>query len=183
MALIATVGTSDANSYLTVEEAQAYFDDRAHSEDWDACDNQSAAIVTASKQLDWYAVWKGLRSSDTQSMEWPRKFVTMQNTQDVEYISFWYYNFPYEYYTENYYDSTIIPPEVKQAVCEFALASLAADRTTDLDFAGISQIKAGPISVTADIRTNINPIPDSVWKVVRRFIDGTGRGNVRIIRG
>lgn len=163
MALNATVGSPDANSYVTVSEASVYFSDRVHSEAWDVFENQAAVLVTSSQMLDWYVKWKGFRSSTTQSMLWPRTGVTRRDDTTVEI--------------------DILPPELKVAVYELALSSLEADRLADDPMAGIEQIKAGSLMVKADNgdydSTEIDAIPEKVWKILK---DLYMRGDVSVVR-
>lgn len=163
MALNATVGSPDANSYVTVAEAAAYFSDRVHSELWDEFEDQAAALVTASQMLDWYVKWKGNRSSTTQSMYWPRVEVTRSDGTVI--------------------DETILPPELKVAVYELALSSLEKDRTADNPLAGLEQVKAGSLMVKADNgdidSTEIDAIPEKVWKILS---DLYTRGNMSVVR-
>jgi len=167
MALIATVGASDANSYVTLEEAEAYFENRLHAEDWETLLTKESALVTASSMLDWYVRWKGYRSSTTQSMQWPR---TNAIRRDGSVI-----------------DTSIIPPEVKVAVYELALSSIEEDRTSDDPMAGLEQIKAGTLMIKADNgdldSTAITAIPDKVWKILSDLYTLGGLGVVRLMRG
>lgn len=53
-AINTTPGHPDANSYATVEEADAYFDSRSSTENWDKLNNdlKAAALQLATKQID-----------------------------------------------------------------------------------------------------------------------------------
>lgn len=163
MALIATVGSSDANSYVTVAEATAYFDDRVHADAWGTFENQEGALITASQMLDWYVKWKGYRSSTTQSMLWPRTGVVRKDGTGVAV--------------------DIIPQELKVAVYELALSSLEDDRTLDSSMAGIEQVKAGSLMVKASAggydSTKADTIPEKVWMILS---DLYSRGDVSVVR-
>ena len=166
MALNATVGASDANSYVTVAEANAYFRHRLHSEDWDDADAPDSALVTASRMLDWYVKWKGWRSSTTQAMLWPRTEVLRRDGTSV--------------------DDDIIPPEVKTATYELAFSSLAESRVGDDPLAGIEQLKAGSLMIKADSgdydSTALDTIPEHVWKILSDLYSGGGMAVVRLSR-
>lgn len=164
MALIATVGASDANSYVTLDEASAYFEDRANSSDWDAYEQQEQILITSSRLLDWYVNWKGdPTDEDVQSMDWPRTGVTKKNGTSVA--------------------SDIIPIDVKIAVYELALSSLSADRLAEDPLAGIEQVKAGSLMIKADNgdidSTASATIPEQIWKILS---DLYSRGDVSIVR-
>ena len=71
----ANVGSADANSYVTLAEADAYFTDTFGRPLWaDRPESdREALIITASRTLDQYMAWSGLPATDTQSMGWPRR--------------------------------------------------------------------------------------------------------------
>jgi len=165
MALDATVGSPDANSYVTVNEADAYFEDRTFVSAWDAFTDKASALVTASQMLDWYVKYVGYKATSAQGMQWPR--------------------------TEAYYtDGTeiaddVIPPEIKKAVYELTLSSLESDRTADDDMAGISYAKVGNLAVKATkgdySSTAREAIPQKVWKILSELIISNS-SVVRLIR-
>lgn len=167
MALNATVGSPDANSYVTVEEATSYFADRAHSSAWTEESNQDSILVTASRMLDWYIKWKGIKSSVVQSMQWPRVGVVRPDTTEV--------------------DDDVIPNDVKLAVFELALSSIEADRTADDPMAGIEQVKAGSLMVKADngdvFSTATDTIPEKVKKILSDLVSQGSISVVRLMRG
>lgn len=163
MALMATPGASNATSYVTVQDASVYFGDRTHKSLWESCTGRSAALVTASRMLDWYVTWKGAKTEPSiQAMEWPRVDV---EDKDGEVVA-----------------SDIIPTAVKTAVFELTLSSLSADRTADDALLGIAQIKAGSLSVMTKEDTpyakNKNVIPDKIWKI----LTGLYTRNVSVVR-
>ena len=163
MALDATVGSSTANSYVTVAEADSYFSDRLHADAWEDYEYKASALVTASQMLDWYVRWKGSKATETQSMQWPRSGVVRRDGTTVA--------------------DDIIPSEVKTAVYELALSSLESDRTSDDPMAGIEQVKAGSLMVKADSgdvnSTAIKAIPEKVWKILS---DLSTRGDLSVVR-
>ncbi len=166
MSLNATVGSSDANSYVTVAEANIYFADRLHAEVWDNADNADSALITASRMLDWYVKWKGYKSTSEQSMGWPRVNVLRRDGTEV--------------------DDSIIPQEVKVAVYELALSSITSDRTADDPMAGIEQVKAGSLMVKADNgdidSTAADTIPEKVWKILSDLYMKGDLAVVRLVR-
>ena len=77
MALI--VGT---NSYVSVAEADAYFQDRVHQTAWDNASpqtNQEEALTTATSLLD-LEPWAGITAVDGQALAWPRTGVVSGST-------------------------------------------------------------------------------------------------------
>lgn len=161
MALNATPGASDANSYVTLEEANAYFVDRPHSSAWGESSEQESMLILASRMLDWYVHWKGYRSSTTQSMLWPRTGVIRRDASEIA--------------------TDIIPSEVKIAVYELALSSIEEDRTIDSALAGLEEIKAGSLTVKANINDPDSPdvIPEKIWRILS---DLYSRGSMSVVR-
>ena len=163
MALDATVGSPDANSYVTEAEANIYFADRLHAEDWDNADNPASALITASQMLNWYVKWKGYKATSTQYMGWPRVNVIRRDGTEVA--------------------NNIIPTEVKVATYELALSSLESDRTSDDPMAGIEQVKAGSLMVKADNgdydSTAADTIPEKIWKILS---DLYMKGDLAVVR-
>ncbi len=165
MALDATVGSPNANSYITVSEANQYFTNRAFSDGWDEVEDQPALLITASKQLDWYATWKGNKATSEQSMDWPRKNVVDKSGTLIP--------------------SDIIPTAVKEAVAELALSSFDGDRTADDDLAGLAMVQASTLKVQTDgggsTSTAKKTIPDKIWKILTGLVIRSG-GVVRLMR-
>ena len=165
MALITTIGADTANSYVTVAEAVAYFADRAHAEAWETLENQASALVTASRQLDWYAKWKGVKTYVSQSMGWPRAEVQLPDG--------------------SYESSLIIPQAVKVAVFELALSSIDTDRTADSDMAGLAEIRAGSIDLKADdglYNTKPKAIPVKIWNILTGYTLRSGNNTIWLLR-
>lgn len=78
MALDATVGGANSNSYVTALEADAYFSDSLMSQQWSAVGSKDAALITATRWLDGF-LYEGERASTTQALAHPRK-----NMYDIE---------------------------------------------------------------------------------------------------
>jgi hypothetical protein len=121
----ASVGTSTANSYVTMAEADDYFNSHIASQSWDSATNRKALLVHSSRNLDSFMTWYGDRLADetTQSMDWPR--INVLNV-----------------------DSDIVPQRLKNAVLE--LASFLALNGTSVDLAEASKIKVGPLTIDLD---------------------------------
>lgn len=167
MALISTLGASDANSYVTLAEAEIYFADRMHVSAWDALEDavKSALLVSASQMLDWYVKWKGVKSTTAQSMLWPRTGAIRPDGTEI--------------------DSDVLPSEVKTAVYEQAFANIEADRTSDDPLAGIGQLQAGSLMIKAGAekpnQTNAKPLPNHVYNILSDLYTNSG-GTVWLLR-
>ena len=166
MALNETLGASDANSYVTRAEADAYFTDRMHSSAWSALDDlvKDGLLVSSSQMLDWYIKWKGSKATSAQSMQWPRSGAIRPDGTEI--------------------DDDVLPPEVKTAVYEQAFANIEADRMEDDPLAGIGQLRAGSLMIKAGAekpnQTNAKPVPDNVYNIVSDLYNRNG--SVRLLR-
>lgn len=78
------VEASEANSYVTVAEAGAYFANRANIP-WLQVPDKPAALVQATAYLDnrYRSRWRGTRATEEQALAWPRLDVTDEDGFDV----------------------------------------------------------------------------------------------------
>lgn len=171
--IVATAGASNANSYVTLAEANAYFDARVPlTPPWaDDVELDTAALVMAARVLDsmlsehrrlvrqsyrggvvkYYLVsphWTGTPTTTTQALAWPRD--SMFDALGRVILN------------------TVIPQGLKNAQCELAGQLRKSDRTIDNDVSvqGVSSVKAGSVSVT--FKDTIEPwvVPDMVWNLM-----------------
>jgi hypothetical protein len=70
----ATLGGASANSYVTLTDADAYFDTTPDSASWDnkTTDQKNRALISATRWIDALSFY-GNRCSETQALKWPRK--------------------------------------------------------------------------------------------------------------
>lgn len=168
MALVldATVGGVASNSYLTLVEAQNYFDARLPLAGWDTAVDQTVLLVMATRVLDalaqpfktffpgppaYYRVrrkWTGVVSTPTQKLAWPRIGMFTQNGVAI--------------------DPATIPSALKEATAELAGQLGTGDRTLDNDVIvqGLTAVRAG--SVSLNFKDTIMPqvIPDAVYNLL-----------------
>ncbi len=116
MALVAEDGTgkSDANSYISLADAETYFTNRGVPASWTAATNaeKEAALVSATQYLDANYEWAtGDIGSDTQALGWPRSGAYDRFGRSIE--------------------STVVPPRVEDACCEAAVRALDGDLLGD----------------------------------------------------
>lgn len=117
-------------AYLTIVEAQRYFDGRLNTDDWDDStdSDKNKALIQASSDID-KIQYAGEKLVYQNEHEFPRNFIDRQF--DIEQ-----------------YDGDGIPLAVKYAVCEHALALLGGwDVTQEID--GLSTVSSG----YADLKT------------------------------
>lgn len=111
------------NSYVTLETADYYFDERLNSDVWTAADDDAKerALITASRKLD-NLNYLGAKQAPDQPMAFPRVFKK----------------------------GACVPVDIEQAVCEEALALLeGGDSVHARNRAlGIQSVNLGSASVT-----------------------------------
>lgn len=131
-AIEATAKDIAANAYLTIVEADDYFAERIHADEWVALspDNKCRMLVWATRLLDQWVSWLGVATTFEQALDWPR-WGLYTNTGDV-------------------LDQDLVPEGVKQAVCELAWNLRLEDltMTPDQTKAGLSSLTAGPVSLS-----------------------------------
>ena len=131
MALLVEDGTGveGADSYVTFNSAELYFETRLHSEDWiDETDDdkKEAALRSATFWLDTRVAWYGEPVNlDPAYLRWPRSGVT--TTEGFE--------FP----------SDEIPSFLKKATYELAIHLLRQDRTVASDTRGLDEVQVDVI--------------------------------------
>lgn len=158
---------SNANSYLTVAEAQTYFDSRAPVAGWENADSQEALVIMATRTLDmllsgsriyvpgtkgqvgYYRIgprWSGAPTTTSQPLAWPRTGMYNRNGGAIA--------------------DNVIPQDLKNATAELAGALGTKDLLVDdaNAVAGISSVRAGSVSVSFDTSVAMvtKMIPDAV---------------------
>lgn len=130
---------ANADSYVTVAEADAYLAARGMDTAWALLSNtvKESLLVRAVDymQAAYRARWKGHRSWDTQSLDWPRQGVLMTDMPIGQQIQY-----------------NTIPRELKAGQIELALRQMADQATPlmrDLERGVVSE-GVGPLSVTYD---------------------------------
>ena len=164
MTFDATPGGSESTSYITKDDAKDYFKHRLHSELWANFPDQKAALMTATRLLDRWMKWSGVKASGVQSLAWPRMGVVDKEGYSVP--------------------SDIVPRDVQEATCELAYYSLEEDLTAPDDMDGIHSLKVSSLQIVADDGfTKGSVIPDAVIKSLSGLIEGgSSSSTVRLMR-
>ena len=148
ISIVATVGAADANSYLTLADAQSLIDGFIESADvaaWASAttDQKNRALYTSAQRID-RERFLGSKVDATQSMQWPRSGVRKPAT----YINTYATGFPFRI-VEDFFTDTEIPDQLKKA--QAVLAAYLNNNKDALDLTGLesfSSINAGNVSVT-----------------------------------
>ncbi len=161
MAIIATAGAADANSYVTMEEAEAYLATRFGGAVFAAADesDQEIALIQATRQIDRHR-FHGRKNSVEQALEFPRAYP----------------------YTEPVTPSEV-PRKVKDACCEQALHLVAhkdaggAGKRQQLQAEGVQSFSVGDLSETfaPGLAGASEALCNDARVLLRGWIDRTGR--------
>lgn len=167
LTLIATAGASDANSYATVVEADAYHEEHLYATNWSsaATATQDIALVWATRLLDEMMEWSGRKNTQTQALRWPRSLVFGPDGYPV--------------------DSSVIPQFLKDATAEFARKLIEEDRTDEgsaRTLKGFKKLVVGPIELTVDAYTEKPVMPPSVWSIIKFYGRKIGQGGARYLQ-
>lgn len=157
----------NANSYVSISYANTYLERNIHKyTTWEnlSDDDKSALLVWSSSVIDNYFNFEGLRMTGDQDLRWPR-----YGAYDLD-----------GYLIPN----TEIPRELKDSVCELALAYATEDRLDDPDTAGISELKVDVIELKFDKIDRPIAVPANVQQMMRTIgvYVGPGLGRIRFGR-
>lgn len=160
MTIDATVGGSSSNSYITVEEADAYFLTCYNKPLWSgtSSNNKEIVLIESTRLLDTLVRWNGYLKSDTQALKWPRTYVP---TPDALYD--WA-----ESSLESYISDSIIPKDVKNAVCELAYSLLVNGGFISSENE-LSKVKVGPIDIDFSDTVKTNGLPIIVRDMISKL--------------
>lgn len=144
----ATAGGASANSYVTLADAETYYESRLHSDDWDDAEDsvKNEALAMATAILDSELLWVCSPTSTTQALRWPRTRVLTPEGIAV--------------------DTDTIPKFLEDATAEFSLWLIKDDRLSEPDTQGFTQIKVGSILATINPRDRRGLIPPIVKTMV-----------------
>lgn len=182
-AIVATIGSASANSYITLADATTYFGNRLNAEVWDAAtsDNQTKALLMATKRLE-RENWIGVRATSTQALAWPRGNAQKPDGTSAsggDYIpgagALTSYRGGYGIYFSAFgetFDTDEIPQQVKDAQCELALAYLNGYGQSSSNNGTIKSFSADGFSVSlGDVRSS-DALPEDVIRLIGALIRG-----------
>lgn len=182
--IVATPGAANANSYVTLAEAQAIVDGFVQDADvqhWGSgnTDSRNRALFTATQRLD-RERFLGARATDTQALQWPRTGVRKPDT----YINTYAVGFPFRI-TTDYFTDTEIPTQIQYA--QVVLAVFLHNNTDALGLSGLEDyknVKIGSLDVTPNVGFGAVGA-DKVPPLMERYLTGlriSGPGNFSIRR-
>ena len=177
------MGAANANSYLTLTDAQSLIDGLIEDDDvveWASAttDQKNRALYTAAQRID-RERFLGARATDTQSLQWPRTGVRKPDT----YINTYAVGFPFRI-TTDYFTDTEIPDQIKKA--QAVLSVYLHNNKDGLGLSGLEdfkQVNIGGMNVTPNFYGSVGA--DRVPPMFERYFTGlriSGPGNVAIKR-
>jgi hypothetical protein len=151
MAIDATEGGQNANSYITEAEADAYFAGRLNADGYTGAvqAEQEKALRTATLFLDSRIRWIGDIKDQTtpQALAWPRVYdIDADTPEDILVLG------------------QAIPQDLKNAQAELALFLI--DNGEPVDSNTLDSIKVGSLSIDFNEFLTESLIPDQIWSMV-----------------
>jgi hypothetical protein len=149
--------TVGVNSYVSVADADIYFDQRLYADDWVSVStgDQEKALIMARRVID-QQQFTGERTSANQLLAWPRTGIASV-------------------------DSSEVPQDVVDAQCELALAFIRSDLTLNDDLRGVrssrEQIGALVKETVYDGRAPVRTLPDAVMAILRPYFAAAESAN------
>ncbi len=180
-----TVGAANANSYISLTEANELIEGLIADDDviaWEAGstsdDYRNRALYTAAQRID-RERFLGARATDTQAMQWPRTGVRKPDT----YINTYATGFPFRI-TTDYFTDTEIPDQLKKA--QAVLAAYLNNNKDGLGLSGLEDyknVKIGSLEATPNFYGAVGA--DRVPPMFERYFTGiriSGPGNIAVKR-
>ena len=174
MALIVEDGSGlpNAESYISVADADAYFANRGNVV-WSAImdvptKEQLLRSATDYMRQTFRLRWVGMRVTITQGLDWPRAWVTIIDAPSG------YRAFP------AYLPINVVPPEVRNACAELAIRALSAPLSPDLT-TQVTRETVGPVTVDYQVGARQAPYFASVDALLAPWLKA--RGGIDVVRG
>lgn len=141
MTMITTPSAVDANSFVDLTFANAYFTTKFGADNWDTFDNptKEKLLVSGTEAISVFR-FGGTKTIRAQALEWPRKWLSYEDGLLIP--------------------DTEIPLNLKKAVCEMAYwIWTEEDRLmSDVEITQIESMKVGPLDVKVSASANIIPL-------------------------
>ena len=181
--IVATVGANNANSYVTLQEAQDIVDGLIEDDDviaWGSSteDQKNRALYTATQRID-RERFLSAKTNNSQSLQWPRTGVRKPDT----YINTYAIGFPFAI-TQAFFEDNEIPDQIKKA--EVVLAVYLNNNKDGLGLSGLEdykRIKLGNLEAEPNFYGAVGA--DRVPPLFERYFTGirvSGPGSVALKR-
>jgi len=172
-------GKADANAYANVADGDAYHAGHLYASAWTAAsaDNKAVALVMASRLIDAEYQFGGVKSADSQALQWPRYRCTDPDRDATLGVGLLLTS-------ENWVPENLVPKPVVQAACELARELLIADRTAAPAGEGLKYYNNAGVQTGYD-KADTRPI---IPAIVQAFLGKYGAliksksGSVKLVR-
>jgi hypothetical protein len=161
-----TAGSSTANSYISVADADDYFAAHLESSFWAiSTTKKQAALVQATNRIDREKFGGQLTQRNVQKLQFPRSYVLSRDAAMV--------NPDFSDATNGFYfrSPTTIPAEVEQATCEMALyylKQIGGEFTVDdNDLETLTNYKVGPLDLAIKDGIKADRLPTRVAQLLK----------------
>lgn len=162
-------GKSTSEAYISTTDADTYFSNRgvtAWAAFTTAQKEQNLRLATDFMTQRYRPYWLGYRNSSTQSLDWPRAYVSINPIEVVYQLNI---------------SNTIVPVEVQRACAELALkASTYTDGllpdVTDL----ITEETIGPITTKYDKRSPVSPLYKAIDAMLAVYLKDGGMNSATV---
>ena len=168
-------GRPDANSYVTVAEADAYLAGNYYTDVWRGADDASRTmwLVSAARHIDSQWQFFGRRANDAQALAWPR--VLCPDPERAAGPVTWLGLTWTEYVPENE-----VPQAIREAQIELARV-VTSDERTPAVAVGEGMLANGTVKFDVPVRKPVVPAIVAVY--LNRFGTRVGAGGeVRLVR-
>jgi hypothetical protein len=151
-------GLTDANSYASAADGDAYHDGHLYASAWTAATlaNKEKALVMATRLIDAHYQFGGTRSSNKQALQWPR-----EDCRDPDANPDWL--------GQRFVPSDEVPKGVMDATCETARALIVEDRTANPLGEGLSFSALGDLQQSFDKSDRRPVIPYAAQAMLNKF--------------
>lgn len=148
--IVETAGAANANSFVSLAEAETYMESRLHKTTWEDAEqsDKEAALIWAARLINRTVRFNGTKASDLQAMAWPRTGLVDESGFTVS--------------------STSVPQTIKDLQVELAFLLLSSDRTAENEAgaAGLTSLRAGPVSLSFKDEIKVKQIPDTLLETL-----------------
>jgi hypothetical protein len=133
-------GRTDANSYATMEDGDAYFEGHAYpTPGWFLFDKKLQTLVMATRLIDAFMQFNGFKAHKDQALQWPRERCP---DPDQNGIGFRVLSGGLVFGIA-YIEPNVVPKAIQDATCELARELGLIDRTAANPGEGLSSVTTG----------------------------------------
>lgn len=162
------------NAFCTLTEADDYHSTKLNTV-WSALtttDKQNL-IAWASRELN-SITWVGVKTSSTQTMQWPRSYVPIEGgyTGSIDSDPYWV----------TYFSPTAVPQPIKDATAELAGILAEDDVTEDDGLDRFSRIKVESIDLQINSKSRLGWMKPSIKNLCWRYMVNSSPYNAATVR-